>query len=206
MHTHSKISKLIWLVGLVLLVLGGYLLYQSQRGSVPYENIDITSDEIPKGKVGMSLYENYLYSFKFEYPANLYMKEREPNTSDKSQLSIILVDGTKENIDLIEGKPTPAREGPTGVTIEVYENDKPSAPEEWAKQDSNWSIGNKQLSNVMVGYEKGVSYNWSGLYEGKSVIVTQGNVTYVFSVTWMSPEDQILKDFDMILASFSFVK
>ena len=206
MHTHSKIGKLIWLVVIAALVLVGFFFYKSQTASDSMDNVDIVSPEIPKGKVGMSLYENYLYSFKFEYPENLYMKEQE-GVLGKSDLSMVLVEGTKENIDLIEGRYSgPGREGPTMISIDVYKNEKMLSSEEWAKQDVNWNTGDKEVSFIKVNGIQAVAYSWSGLYEGENVIITKGQKAYVFSVTWMNPEDQILKDFDMILKSFTFVE
>lgn len=211
MHTHSKINKLIWFVVIILLVVGGYFLYKNQKPvsliDERVSKIDVTSDEIPKGKVGMSMYENYLYSFNFEYPQNLYMKEKDAVPGAKSLLSIVMAEGTKDNVALIEGTyKGPPREGPTSITMDVYSNEKKLSASDWAKQDVNWASSNKEVSNVPVNGIQGVAYSWSGLYEGESVIVTRGTEAYVFSVTWLTAEDQILKDFDMILKSFSFVE
>lgn len=209
MHTHSKISKLIWLVVIALLFWGGFWFYTSQKSVTPLEkkldNIDIVSEEIPKGKVGMSMYENYLYNFNFQYPQNLYMKESDSENANKSSISLVMVEGTKDNISLLEGTYSgPTREGPTQITIDVYPNEKKLSAADWAKQDTNWKISNKETSYITVGGIQGVSYSWSGLYAGESIILTKGTETLVFSVTWITPEDQILKDFDTILKSFSF--
>src|SRR3989344_7650806 len=199
MHTHSKISKLILFLVAVLLIIGGYYIYKVKT-SDPFDKIDTAEDAIPKGKVGMSLYENYLYNFKFEYPENLYMKESDKGTPSKPQLNIILVEGIKESIDLIEGNYTsPGREGPTSITLNVYQNEKKLNLADWMKQDVNSNISSEKTSVASVNGLPGVSYKWSGLYEGESVIITKGTQVYFFSVTWLTPEDQILKDFDLIL-------
>lgn len=207
MHPHSKISKLIWLVIAIAVIALGYFVFKNKEVADPMDKVNIVEDVIPKGKSGMSLYENYLYNFRFEYPENLYMKESESADPNMSLLSLVLVEGTKENVDLIEGRYTGAgREGPTTITVDVYNNSKKLTPEQWAKQDKNWNIGSKQISTGRVGETGGVAYTWSGLYEGESVIITKGEEAYVFTVTWMTPEDQILKDFDKILKLFAFVE
>lgn len=207
MHPHSKINKIIWLVIAIAVIALGYFFFKNKEVADPMDKVNIVEDVIPKGKSGMSLYENYLYSFKFEYPENLYMKESEATDPNKSQFSLVLVEGTKENIELIEGRFEGAgREGPTTITLNVYNNAKKLTGEQWAKQDGNWNIGSKQISIATAGGLQGVAYTWSGLYEGERVIITKGGEVYVFTVTWITPEDQILKDFDMILKSFVFVE
>lgn len=202
MHTHSKIGKLIWFLIIFFIIVTGYFFYRMQSS---YNLRDVVKNE-DGVKNGISSYQNYLYNFKFKYSTDLYLKERKVGTSNKPQLSIVMVEGTKENIDLIEGRSTDVREGPVNITLDVYQNENELSPTEWARQDTNWNIGSKTTSSIGVAGEPGVFYSWSGLYEGESIIITKGKFAYVFSVTWMGPEDKILRYFDGLLKSFSFIK
>lgn len=156
-----------------------------------------------QSKASMVPYENTEYGLSFSYPSNLFVHERDSGTEALPQLSLFLTQDTKENRDVLEGRATDAREGPTGISIDVYENPKGLSASDWMKTDTNWTVANSTATPLMIGTVVGASYTWSGLYEGKTVVLVRGSRAYVFSVTWMTAEDQIILDFDMVLNSFA---
>lgn len=193
MNTNTAIAIIIALV----VVIGGFIFFGNQP--LPVAN------EISNGKASMVPYENAEYALSFQYPSNLYLHERtDAGTSERPQLSLFLVADTQENRDLLSGKTTEPREGPTGITVDVYQNPEKLSATDWLKSDTTWTVANSTAEPVTVGSHEGVSFTWSGLYEGKTVLFTQGDKAYVFTVTWMTPDDQIIRDFDMILNSLSF--
>lgn len=191
--TSSKIIALI-IIGL-LLILGGTLVYFKQA-------------EAPTSKGDLSglgtAYENKTLGFSFDYSYRYYLREREAGTRLRPQTAIVLVEDTIENRDLLDGISTESREGPTAITIDIYENPTKLGAEEWIEQDTNWNLSNKQVTPASVGGKEGRMFTWDGLYAGKSTVVTHGERTYVFSVTSMTREDRILKDYDTLLASVTF--
>ncbi len=192
MNTNTAIAIIIALV----VVIGGFMFYGNQPVA--------TVNEVPAGKASMVPYENASYDLSFQYPSNLYLHERtDAGTPERPQLSLFLVADTHENRDLLSGKITEPREGPTGITVDVYQNPEELSASDWLKNDTTWTVANSTAAPITVGAHEGVSFTWSGLYEGKNVLLTQGDKAYVFTVTWMTPDDQIIRDFDMVLNSLS---
>lgn len=154
--------------------------------------------------IDTAIYGSEVYGISFAYPTMYYLHEREAGTPERPQGSIVLVEDTQENRDLINGVSTEPREGPTSITIDIYENPNQLSALAWAERDTNWTISNRATTTVAVGGFEGVSFSWDGLYAGKTVVVAAGDKAYVFSVTWMTAEDRILTDFDAILEMISF--
>ncbi len=177
-----------WLIVAVVLI-GG--IWYFGRGGIA---------EAPKqSTVPYSLAE---YKISFEHPSRLYLKEvSNAGTPESPQLAVVLVEDTQMNRDILDGKSELGGEGPTAIAVEVYQNPDGLEAEAWAKQGTNWTVSDEKLTPIVVAGQKGISFNWDGLYQGKSLIVTKGTLAYVFSVTWLTPEDQLIKDFDMVLNS-----
>jgi hypothetical protein len=113
----------------------------------------------------------------------------------------MLTEDTSENKAVREGD-APGREGPTAITIDVYQNnlDKQDA-ESFIKgsSDSNYKLGNGVLATTTRGSVVGTEYSWSGLYEGRSFVIAKPDYIYMFSVTRLDSTDRILQDFDNLL-------
>lgn len=179
----------------LIVVFGLFTLFTNNTVPLVEENLS------QGGKASMVPYANQDFGLAFEYPSNLYLKERTDVGSPL--LAVVLVEDTQEHRDLLDGKVTDAREGSIGITVDVYENPGNLSASDWVKNDTNWVVANSTAEPITVGTHEGVTYTWSGLYEGKTVVLTQGTKAYVFSVTWMDPEDQMVRDFEMVLNSFS---
>lgn len=181
----------IWLLVAVVLLGGIWFLGRGKEGAEP--------------KQSMVAYSSAEYKVSFEHPSGLYRKEfTNMGTPEKPQLAVVLVEDTQVNRDILDGKSELGGEGPTAITLDAYQNPDELSAEEWANQDTNWALSDKATTPVSVAGQSGFSFNWDGLYQGKSVVVTKGKLAYVFSVTWLTPEDQIIKDFDMVLNSVAF--
>ncbi len=153
---------------------------------------------------GMSPLVSLPYNFGIEYPSKYYVQAKELDASTTPHLVVIMILDTQENRDLLDGKSNVARDGGTGITINAYRNLSKLSVEDWAKQDTNWNVSNKTLVPTKVVGKDGVMFRWSGLYEGASVLLAHGDFVYVFAVSWETPQDPILDDFDQILASLRF--
>lgn len=193
MNTKTAIAVVI----AVVVVFGAFMLLGNQ--SVP-----LVSDQLPASEentADVTAYTNEEFNIAFTYPSTLFLSERDAGTTARSQLALFLTEDTEENRDVIEGRNTVPREGPTGITVDVYQNPEQLSSRAWVQTDTNWTIANGGATDVTVAGNEGVTFTWSGLYEGRTVVVTKGDKAYVFSVTWMTPEDQILRDFDTVLNS-----
>lgn len=179
----------------VLVVLAGFALWrfvgvEENTGKVT----ETTSTEV---------YTSDEYGISFAYPNLYYLNVQDNSTGERKQVDIILVEDTPENRAALNGE-TPGREGPTAITISLYQNnlDKLSA-EQFVKNnvDSNYKLGNGTLVSTTKGILEGVEYTWSGLYEGKSFVVSRPDYVYMFSVTRLDSSDRILQDFDALVSS-----
>ncbi len=150
-------------------------------------------------------YASPAYGLRIEYPSTYYLQAKEMDVETSPHLVVVLVEDTQEHRDLLDGKSTVAREGPTGITVNVYRNKQKQTLAEWLPSDTNWNVGDKSPMNATVAGIPGASYRWSGLYEGGSVAVMNGPFIYVFSVSWLTPEDQIVKDFSAMLKRVEFL-
>lgn len=168
------------------------------------EGGETTYADCMSADAAMKTYRNDDMGISFSYDPLYYLKEREVGTKERPQTAIVLVEDTNENRAILDGVSTEVREGPTAITVDIYENDRGLSPLAWAEQDTNWSTGMKTTEPASVGGESGISFLWDGLYPGKSVILTKGTKTYVLSVTWLTPEDRIRVDFDALVASVRF--
>ena len=179
---------IVWLV--VAVVLLGGIWYFGRSG------------EVVAPKQSMVPYSSVEYKISFEHPSGLYLKEI-PNagTPESPQLAVVLVEDTQVNRDILDGKSELGGEGPTAIAVEVYQNPDGLEAQAWAEQGTDWTVSDEKLTPIVVAGQEGISFNWDGLYQGKSLIVTKGTLAYVFSVTWLTPEDQLIKDFDMVLNS-----
>ena len=77
-------------------------------------------------------------------------------------------------------------EGAPGISIEVFEpRPAPASAEEWVRQSnrSNFGLGSGELTAAAVGGQVGVAYGWSGLYEGRSVVMLVDGRIWMFSAT-----------------------
>jgi len=191
MNTNIGIAIVVALV----VVAGWFFLL---RGSTPLPPVLDTPAE--SGVV--SMYSNDAYGISFSYPADLYLFERkDAGTPERPQLSLFLVENTEENRAVLEGRSTEPREGPIGITVDVYQNPEELSAQEWMRNDTNWTVANSEAEPVTVNGREGVSYTWSGLYEGRTVVVAEGDKAYVFTATWMTTEDTTLPDLGSILSS-----
>ncbi len=150
-------------------------------------------------------YEVAGYGLSFEYSPYYYLASRDAGSPARPQRAVVLVEDTPLHRDLVEGRATEwVGEGPTVITVDAFENPEGYSVEEWLREATNWKLATSDLTPVSVGGAEGVSFTWTGLYEGKSAVVGHGGRIFVFSVTWLTPEDRILEDYEALLASARF--
>lgn len=149
-------------------------------------------------------YSSQEYGVIFEYPSTYILLENEAGTPENQQKALVMVEDNQRNRDILAGKVPEVGEGPTSITVDMYQNPKNLAPEDWVKENTNWIMSDKKKETVSVGGKSGFTYFWDGLYAGKSAVVVNGTHAYVFSVTWITADDQMVKDFEKILASVKF--
>lgn len=82
-------------------------------------------------------------------------------------------------------------EGPPTITVQRFAG--PQSIEEFLENPySNYQLGDGSAESTEVDGMPALAYNWSGLYEGQSVVThrqvgTQNHYLYMFSVTYFTP-------------------
>ena len=148
-------------------------------------------------------FESSEFGFSFEYlvsPGGFGLREgRVPGSDLLVSWSVIRL----SELDAL----TPNSEGPPGMTIEVYEpTPGPASAEDWVLNSgrSNIGLGSGTLAAAVVDSREAVAYGWSGLYEGRSIVVLVDGRIWVFSATFRQELMEIESAFRTLLDSVIF--
>ena len=104
--------------------------------------------------------------------------------------------------------PPEGGEGPTTINLDIYQNNLDNLSiERWIKEtsNSNYKLGDGKLTSTSVDGLDALTYNWDGLYQGQTIVFAYKDNIYALSATHMTPNDQILKDFDLVYNTFDFI-
>lgn len=151
-------------------------------------------------------YASSVHGIRFSYPHRYFLEERNVGEGARSYYAIILTENTEEHRAVREGE-APGREGPVAITIDIHSNVEGLSPEAWVRanpQFSNFNLIKGDMQTTRMGALSSVSYSWDGLYTADSVVISLRNTIYLFSVTYLAPEDQIRKDFSALLQTVRF--
>lgn len=144
-------------------------------------------------QVPMQAYANAEYDISFEYPQTYSLEERDT----AGRHTIVIAD--KEAL----AEAPQNGEGPTAITVDIFDNPKRQTPSVWVRSDqaSNFQLSDGTLASSTVSGKESVAYLWDGLYRGESYVFTHKDNILMFSVTYLTPQDQIKKDFTNLLKS-----
>lgn len=188
------LKKIIILLGLLVVV--GALYFSPLKQSIQNNTIDKNTNQYSSEKIGLG----------FNYPKNYFLEERDESSGLRNRYSLVLAEDTEENRRVFSGQ-EPGREGPTTITISVFQNNLDHyTAERWITgvNDSNFKLATGSTSSLTVGGEPAITYNATGLYENKNVIIARPNFIYMFTVFYNTPSDQIIKDFEALLETVKF--
>lgn len=182
----------------LLLIIGGAI----------YFFLSKKNTDLPEIQDDIKTYVSDTYGFNFSYPAKYFLEEKEVGNGERGHYAIILTEDTEENRLVREGN-TPGREGPVAITFDVYQNNLDNMTlQQWVEgtNDSNYKLAKGPYVATSVGGKTAVLYEWSGLYEGRTIAVLLDTVIIAINATYITPEDQILKDFSTILETVKFTQ
>lgn len=143
-------------------------------------------------KTDLLKYSNDEYGISFYYPKGYVLEEKDlPGSEMRKRHSIVLM----REKDL----PSPVQgEGPVSINIDIYQNNLDNqTAEQWINNsnDSNFKLSDGRLSTTTVGGFSALSYRWSGLYEGTTIVTSRPEWIYSFSVTYLEMGEDIIQDF-----------
>lgn len=97
-----------------------------------------------------------------------------------------------------------AGEGPTGLTVVVFPNPRGIGLADWLQSMNNTGVmptSGWDFAEAVVDGKDALAYTSTGLYESDNVAVSHKGAVYVFSGTWLTREDQTLKDLNALIQS-----
>jgi hypothetical protein len=190
------------LVGIVLFFLAAavfaYTRNTSQRPSE--RNVEMPTLSETR-EVSEKTYSNPDYGISFKYPKEYRLVEFDAPGSEQRMHHVIALTH-EDNLPIPENS-----EGPPTITIDMYQNNLDNQDaEEWIRNSSqsNFKLGEMRLATTTVGGEAALSYLWSGLYEGTTIVVGKPDWIYAFSVTYIEMGADIIQDFVKIRDSIQF--
>ncbi len=157
-------------------------------------------------KLGDKKYQSESFGLEFSYPDNYFIGFEDSFEGERNQHFVVLAEDTTENRRVFAGE-EPGREGPPTITVAIYQNNLDNYTAERFIKDtsfSNFKLSDGTLSEVTVGSEKGLRYRATGLYENENVVVARPNYVYMFTAFFLTPEDEIMKNFGSLLSSVKF--
>ena len=139
-------------------------------------------------------YSNDAYGMSFSYPVGYLLTEE----SGEGSYHITLI-REEDAVPVVAGG-----EGPTAITIDIYDLDEGANAVDWmtSSPNSNFGLGPKTYEGRAVSGIDAAQYAWSGLYEGMTTALSHEGRVYAISVTYLSPTDAIRTAYEEVLDSF----
>lgn len=180
-----------WAVAVVLLLLvavaAAYFLRQPSAGSNP------VIIERP-----LKTYYDERYGIAFNFPDNYVVEEHDAEGEGPARHTIVIGDKTA-----MENAPQNG-EGPPTITIDIFDNASKQGIEEWIKGSnfSNFKLSpDGVLTTTAVAGQEARAYVSDGLYRTTNIVFPHRTYMVMLSVGQMTPEDQIVKDFAIVVSS-----
>lgn len=142
-------------------------------------------------------YESEEHGIAFTYPDGFVLAETDAGNGEREHDTIVIV---REE----DATPVPDSEGPIAVTIDVYQNNLDNQTLlGWmtGSNQSNFKLGPGTYASSTVDGREAVTYRWSGLYEGETTAFLSDTDIVAVSVTSLTPEDETIDAYRMVLTS-----
>jgi len=139
-------------------------------------------------------------------PRTYFIEEKDLGDARRYHHQIVLTEDTGENRRVREGR-APGREGPVAIMIDIHQNGpQRQCWEEWIRThpESNFRFSSRRLPPSPITGTESLLYTWPGLYEADAIAVAAAGHLYVFTVTYIAPEDPIRRDFYDIFRTVRF--
>jgi hypothetical protein len=176
---------------LILAALGVYFLAPS------WQKADPQPAPTPQTAAITKHYENAEYGIAFDHPLGYVLDARERGDGHREHYAIVLI--REEDSELRINS-----EGPTAITIDLYQNNLDNQTLlGWFNGNnvSNFKLSDGTYSSTTIDGREAITYRWSGLYEGVTTAFLHNERIVAVSVTWLTPEDENIDTYKTILSS-----
>lgn len=159
-----------------------------------------TSTQKPPVQSSLVAYRSDEHHIAFDYPDTYTLESHDFDITGVEGVYLVLM---PKGVTLPEGG-----EGPPTVTVSIFKNPTHMPLGDWIQKQSGMipASGGWDYTETKIGGEEAIAYTSTGLYESDNVAVAYGERVYVFSASWLTREDQTLKDLALILPTVTFTK
>ncbi|TSC54673.1 MAG: hypothetical protein LiPW30_139 [Parcubacteria group bacterium LiPW_30] len=154
-------------------------------------------------------YVSEKFGISFSVPDGYFIAHEitEEGSGERERYTIVFMEDTKENRDLVSGVSTPERDGPPTITIGIFQNNLDNYTARSFIEGtsfSNFKLSDGVISETTIAGESALSYHASGLYENKNIVIARQNFVYMFTAFYNDPKDKILTDFEEMVKTVRF--
>lgn len=186
---------IIVVVAILLIGLGVYAF--TRKNVTTNEPVEQLPDVAQRTDV--KTYKSDKYGIEFSYPNGYVLTEKETGTAKRARHTITLM--TEADAAALKSA-NPPGEQPTGITIDIFQNnlDKEDI-EHWLENNSasNFKLSDGNVSPVTVASTTAIAYSWDGLYPTNSIIFSHKDNIVMMSMTYLTAKDAVWRDFATII-------
>ncbi|MCC2630772.1 MAG: hypothetical protein K0S38_581 [Candidatus Paceibacter sp.] len=175
--------------------------YHQKAAEAKYTVVPTTNTQVAVD--GMYTYSSDAYKISFQYPEKYVLEEKDVVTGKETHHSYIITAKTDKALMNVIGPSTDAT--PTTITINVFQGAATTQEvPAWVKSNANSNFKlskNKVLATTTLAGIPAYAYSWDGLFGANSVAFAYKGNIIVASMTYITAQDVIWKDFGTVLQS-----
>lgn len=175
----------------LIIILGGVWWFGSQEKTIaPIKQIYSSED----------------LNLSFEYPEGYFVEEIDRSAGERKQHAIVIFEDNQFNRDLVAGKIT-GTDAPPTITISLFQNDLDNYTARNFIEETNFSnfkLSDGTLTETKIAGEPALRYWADGLWQNYNTVVARSDYVYMFTVSFNSPEDELISVFEKLLKTVKF--
>ncbi|MEN9552072.1 MAG: hypothetical protein RI935_449 [Candidatus Parcubacteria bacterium] len=140
----------------------------------------------------------------FLYPAAYGEMMKSESNAQPGQPNIVIFENTDSAKAFFSNTATVPGEAPPTITLHVYQKTSTEDTDTFLRKASPYIFSKGAGRPIVLNNKEALSYTWDGLYKGDSVAFTRGDTVYLFSVTYITTNDPIVKAYENIVNQLEF--
>ncbi|MEK7120940.1 MAG: hypothetical protein AAB840_02510 [Patescibacteria group bacterium] len=190
-------------IGIIVFIglgLGAYFIFSVGLGGASF----VGTEEFLQDGEPLEQFVSPELLVSFGYPKGYILEEKNLGNGERLRKQILLIEDSETNRALLSGDIV--GDGPTSITIDVFQNNLDNYTAESfirGNANSNYKMGDGDITPVEISGFPGFVYGWDGLYRGESAVFATDKYVYMASVTYIEGTDKIVTDFMRMLKTLS---
>ncbi len=163
----------------------------------------------PAAVVSPGFYLSSVYDIYFTYPTKYVLDEKDVNIGKEKRHTLTLITASDRQLLSLMSQPSgivPSDAAPAAITVDIFQGAAISqTPDQWVKSNahSNFALSqDKHLAPTTISGLPAVAYSWNGALPSNSVVFAYKGNIIMLSMSYVSPQDVVWKDFSTVFQSF----